>query len=172
MKKSEIPLPDYFDRYILKTDDVSLHEALLISLEELKNVPLDKWKRLGHRVYAPGKWSISSLLQHIMDTERVFTYRALAFARGEKDVKPFDEDMYALNAQAEYRTLDELMEEAIILRQASILLFKSFSTDMLLQTGMGFKGPYSVASIGFILAGHQRWHFDVIEERYIPMLSV
>lgn len=171
MKRSELTLPDYFDRYILKTDDVTLHEALLTSLDELKNVPLDIWKQLGHAVYAPGKWTIHALLQHIIDTERVFTYRALAFARGEKDLKSFDEDQYAELAQADRRTLDELLTEAIALRQASILLFKSFSADMLNQTGLGFKGPYSVASIGFILAGHQRWHFEVIANRYLPLLS-
>ncbi|MDI9341964.1 MAG: DinB family protein [Sediminibacterium sp.] len=171
MKRSELTLPDYFDRYILKTDDITLHEALLISLDELKTVPLDTWKQLGHAVYAPGKWTIHALLQHIIDTERVFTYRALAFARGEKDLKSFDEDQYAELAQADRRTLDELLTEAIALRQASILLFKSFSADMLNQTGLGFKGPYSVASIGFILAGHQRWHFEVIEQRYLPLLS-
>ncbi len=172
MKRNEITLPEYFDRYILKCDDVTLLESLEISLNELKNAPVDKWKALGDKVYAPGKWTVKDILQHIIDTERVFCYRALSFARGEKKVMSYDEDDFAKSAQAINRTLEDLLEEAILLRQTTILLYKSFTDEMLSRTGMGFKGEYSVAAIGFIFGGHQRWHFGVIEERYFPMLQV
>lgn len=171
MKRSELLHPVYFDRYINETDDVTLPEALKISLEELQNAPLADWKSIGDKVYAPGKWTIRDILQHIIDTERVFSYRALSFARGEATVQSFDEDGYAANAGASNRTWDELINEAICVRQSTIALFNSFTPEMLSRLGMGFKGEYAVHAIGFILAGHQRWHFRIIRERYFPLLS-
>lgn len=171
MKRSELVPPEYFDRYINEADDVSLPEALEISLQELEQAPLAIWKSIGDKVYAPGKWTIRDILQHIIDTERVFSYRALSFARGEATVQPFDEDGYAINAGAANRDWDDLLNEAILLRKSTISLFNSFTPAMLSKLGMGFKGEYAVHAIGFILAGHQRWHFRVIREKYLPLLS-
>jgi hypothetical protein len=150
-------------------DDVTLMEALETSLTELEDAPVNEWKAIGNYVYAPGKWTIKDIIQHLIDTERVFSYRALSFARGEKEVKPFDEDNYGKMANANSRTIEDLLEEAIGLRKATILLYKSFSPEMLNRVGIGFKGEYSVHAIGFIFAGHQRWHFKVIEERYLAL---
>lgn len=164
------PLPNYFDRYINKTDDVDLMTALRTSLTELEQAPVAEWALLGDRVYAPGKWTVKDILQHLIDTERVFSYRATAFARGDADQPSYDEDTYAREAHASDRTLNDLLEELIALRRSTILQFRSFTPTMLDRMGNGFKGPYSVRDIGFILPGHQRWHFDVIRERYLPLL--
>ncbi len=169
MKRSEIKLPEYFDRYINMADDVELMEALQISLHELENAPIKDWETIGNAVYSAGKWTIKDILQHIIDTERVFSYRALSFARGEKEVRSFDEESYSKMANANARNIIDLLEEAILLRKTTILLFKSFSTEILEKTGIGFKGEYSVHSIGFIVCGHQRWHFKIIEDRYMPI---
>ncbi len=165
-------MPEYFDRYINKCDDVELSEALRISMMELKTAPIEKWEALGDKVYAPGKWTAKDILQHLIDTERVFSYRATAFARGEKDVMSFDEDLYGKNANARARSIEDLLEEAICLRKSFIHLYESFSDKMLLQMGNGFKGQYSVSSIGFIIPGHQRWHFDQLKEKYFPLLDL
>lgn len=171
MKRSQLsPLPEYFDRYINMADDVTVMEALETSLKELENAPLEKWRTLGDAVYEPGKWTIKDILQHLIDTERVFCYRAISFARGEKEVKPFDEELYAKNAMATERTLEDLIEESILVRKSTIALYRSFNETILNKTGIGFKGEYSVHAIGFIFSGHQRWHFKVIEERYLVML--
>lgn len=85
-------------------------------------------------------------------------------------MQPFDEDGYAVNAGAINRDWDDLLNEAIIVRKSTISLFNSFTTEMLAKLGMGFKGEYSVHAIGFILVGHQRWHFRVINEKYIPLI--
>ena len=171
MKRSDITLPEYFDRYINLTDDVTVMESLHSSLAELQKAPMDIWKNIGDKVYAPGKWTIKDILQHLIDTERVFCYRALSFARGESEVKSYDEDAYARMAGASMRSLDDLMEEAIAQRKSTIHLYNSFTPEMLARIGMGFKGPYSVHAIGFIFGGHQRWHFRVIEERYVVLIS-
>lgn len=172
MKKSEInPLPAYFDRYINMADDVELETAFKISLHELENAPVATWKALGNKTYAPEKWTVKDILQHLTDTERVFAYRALSFARGEKKVSPFDEDNYGKMANANARSIEDLLEEAILVRKSTMKLFETFSPEMLLQTGTGFKGDYSVLAIGFIFPGHQRWHFKVLEEKYYPLLN-
>ena len=173
MKKDQInPMPEYFDRYINKTDDVTLEEVFEISLRELENLPMSDYFALGERVYEEGKWTLNDIFQHLLDTERVFTYRALAFARNESDkVFSYDEDVYAKHADANRRSLGDIISELKLVRRSFIALYKSFTPEMLLRKGKGFKGEYSVLSIGFMMPGHQRWHMDVIKEKYLPLLN-
>lgn len=173
MKKDQIkPMPAYFDRYIDKVDDVSLLQALNISMNEIDMLPIQSFEALGNQVYAPGKWTIKDILQHMIDTERVFTYRATAFSRKEPgQVLSFDENLYVDNANANSRSLNEIIQEMKIVRSSSIELYKSFSDEMLERKGRGSTGEYSVLAIGFIIPGHQRWHLDVIKERYFPLLK-
>ncbi|MBK8353372.1 MAG: DinB family protein [Saprospirales bacterium] len=173
MKRSELnPMPVYFDRYINLADDVELMDALQISLQELENVPIEKWKALGEKVYEPGKWTIKDLLQHVIDTERVFVYRATSFARkDEQKMLGYDEELFSMNAQANRRMIDDLLEELILLRKSTILMFRSFTDEMLQTLGKSYNSEYSAASIGFMLSGHQRWHLKVLEERYFPLLD-
>jgi hypothetical protein len=173
MKRSELkPVPEYFDRYINKCDDVELLTAIQTSIDELDNLPVVQWKALGDQVYAPGKWTVKDVLQHIIDTERIFAYRALAFARNETQTLPsFEEDDYATAAAASNRTIEDLVAELRITHQSLKAMYSSFNPAMLQKMGKGFKGQYSVASIGFIMPGHQRWHFQIVEERYFPLLK-
>ena len=173
MNKSDIlHMPDYFDRYIALAEDVPVLEALKISLKELENAPIDKWKALGEQVYAPGKWTIKDILQHYIDTERVFVYRITAIARGDKQkLLGYDENEYAANAKANLRTIDDLMEELILVRKSTIAMFSHFTPEMLQQQGFGQSVQYGPLALGFMLAGHQRWHFRVLEERYYPLLG-
>jgi hypothetical protein len=166
-------MPPFFDRYINLADDVNVIEALQNSLTELHSAPMEKWKLLGAQVYAPGKWTVKDILQHYIDTERVFTYRITAIARGDKQqMIPYDEDVFAQAALANRRTLEDLLEELILLRKATILMFTNFTQEMLLQEGNGFNGmQYCPLALGFMLAGHQRWHFNVLAERYYPLLE-
>ena len=173
MKRSQLkPLPEYFDRYINKCDDVEILEAIQTSIAELDNLPIEKWKALGDTVYAPGKWTVRDILQHLIDVERIFSYRVLAFARKEIQAMPFfSEDDYAETAAANNRTIENLVEELRIVHQSVKALYGSFTPEMLGRMGKGFKGEYSVASIGFMLPGHQRWHFQLLAEKYYPLLQ-
>lgn len=170
MKKSDIKImPEYFDRYIeLVEGDISVVEALEWSLQELNNAPIEKWKALGDKVYEVGKWTIKDLLQHCIDTERVFVYRILAIARGDQQkMIPFDENEFATNALAGRRPLEEILEEMKLVRKATIMMYKSFTDDMLMRNGHGYNGiQYGPLALGFMLAGHQRWHLKILEERY------
>lgn len=173
MKRSELsPMPAYFDRYINKCDDIELLDAIQTSIDELALLPLHELKAVGDRVYAPGKWTVRDILQHMIDAERIFMYRALAFARGEEQALPsFEEDEYAVAANASQRRLESLLDELRLSHLSFKAMFSSFTPEMLSKTGKGFKGEYSVASIGFCVPGHQRWHFDIIREKYLPLVK-
>lgn len=117
--------------------------------------------------YAAGKWTLKELLQHVTDTERVFIYRAMCVARGEKQSLPgFDEDMYAANSNANARSWKSLAEEFLAVRQSSRLLFESFTEEMLNQSGTANNRPIHVNAIGFILVGHALHHMHIARERY------
>jgi DinB superfamily len=172
MTKSQInPMPAYFDRYIDMADDVDVLESLKISQKELDEFDIEKWQKIGDKVYAEGKWTVKQIIQHIIDTERIFCYRALCIARGELVKLPsFDEAAYADNAQVNHRDLEDLLAELNAVRTATLALYQSFTDEMLLKSGPSFNGTYSVLAIGYILAGHQRWHIKVMEERYLDLI--
>jgi DinB superfamily len=174
MKKSNIvQMPEYFDRYIHLTDDQGYLDVLATSLDELENLPIEKWKALGEKVYAEGKWTAKDILQHLIDTERVFSYRMTAFSRGdEQKMLSFDEDLFAKNAQANRRSIEEILEELILMRKNYIAQYKSYTPEMLMRKGKGYNGAeYSVLSMAFMIAGHQRWHFRIVDEKYFPLLA-
>ncbi|HRI00191.1 MAG TPA: DinB family protein [Saprospiraceae bacterium] len=167
-------LPDFFDRYIKIAADLPVVEMMQLSLDELFKTDLQNWDKIGDHVYAPGKWTIKEILQHLIDCERIFAYRALTIARKDPQaLLLFEEEEYAKNSNANSRELKELMEEFICLRQSNILLFRSMTNDMLLTPGSAVSGTkYSVLAIAYILHGHQRWHFQIIHDRYLPLIQV
>ena len=118
--------------------------------------------------YAEGKWTIKDILQHLVDAERVFAYRALCFARNDKTELPgFEEDDYVIEANANKRSIQDLLTELLIVRQSSLALFKSFNDEQLMRIGTASNNPMSVRALGFIIIGHQNHHQRVFEERYL-----
>lgn len=172
MKKSAIPRnASYFDRYIDLVEDIDLNLALEQSMQELEQFDLQPLKALGDRVYAPGKWTVKDLIQHLSDCERVFQYRALRFARHDETPLPgFDEDLFAANAGATRHSLEDLLDEFRTLRKSSLQLFRSFDEAALRRQGVMYKAELPVHAIGFIIAGHQIHHFNILRERYLPLL--
>ncbi|MFT5884820.1 MAG: hypothetical protein ACI9IP_001277 [Arcticibacterium sp.] len=172
-KWTDLPeLPAFFDRYILKVDDLPLSVAFEQYSPTAIMADLDKIDKLGDQVYAPGKWTIKDILQHIIDTERIMSYRALCFARNDKTELPgFAENNYADNTNLYHRTLEELMEEWQLLRASTRALFAGFSDEMLLRKGTASNIEVPVLALGFMLIGHAVHHYQVIEERYFPILD-
>jgi uncharacterized damage-inducible protein DinB len=119
--------------------------------------------------YGPGKWTLAQLLQHIIDTERIFAYRALCIGRGEKQRLPgFEENEYAEASPAANRKLKGLSEELLTLRKASIILFRSLAKENALdKKGIASEQAISVNALGFIIIGHVLHHIKVISERYL-----
>ncbi|MBO9618809.1 MAG: DinB family protein [Niabella sp.] len=166
-------MPAYFDRYISQVpDDLDLIPAIQKSILDLYQLDKDKISALGDTVYAPGKWTIKEILLHIADTERVFLYRALRFARKDTTVLPgFDENLFAENSGANDRSLESLLEELLAVRQATLAFYKNLTNEQLLRIGNTFNTQLSVLAVGFTLVGHQIHHFKIIEERYFPLLN-
>jgi hypothetical protein len=117
--------------------------------------------------YAPDKWTIKQMLQHVIDTERIFAYRALSIARKEPAaLLGFDENEYAKNATASHRNWKEMIAEWKIVRQSTNILFGSFTEEDLKQKGTASNLPISVNALGFIIFGHALHHLHVLKERY------
>lgn len=171
MKTSELAPNEYahyYQNYINKAGEVDLIEELEISVHRLirfvREIPMDKF---DYR-YAPGKWTIKDILQHLIDAERIFCYRALRFAR--KDQTPlasFEEDDYANEAHGDKRSIQDLLTELAVVRQATLSLFKTFDDETLKRMGVASNNPMSVRALGFVIIGHQNHHQQVYEQRYL-----
>jgi uncharacterized damage-inducible protein DinB len=158
----------YYQNYISKAGEVDLIEELEISVHRLirfvREIPMDKF---DYR-YAEGKWTIKDILQHLIDAERIFCYRALRFAR--KDQTPlasFEEDDYAAVADGHKRTIQDLLTELAVVRQSTLSLFKTFDDETLKRIGTASNNPMSVRALGFVIIGHQNHHQKVYQERYL-----
>lgn len=173
MKRSEVhPLPRFFDRYIGLVDDVDLLAALRQHARFAPEELLLKLPSLAGTRYAPEKWTVRDIVQHVIDNERVQSYRALRFARGDSTPLPgYDEQLFAAHTSAGLRDLDELLQEFELVRASSIALFGSFDGAMLRRSGLCFDVRISVAALGFSLVGHQIHHLHMIRERYLPLLQ-
>ena len=171
MKKSDITvLPEYYDSYINEIEDIDLTEALEKYGPELLKKDKEKLISLGDKVYAPGKWTVKDIIQHMIDAERVFAYRALRIARNDKTSLPgFDENEYVPMADANKRSIDELLNEFEAVRKSNVVMFKSFNDEMLIRNGTCSDNNISVLAIGFVLAGHMYHHTKVIQEKYFPL---
>jgi hypothetical protein len=158
----------YYKHYILELGNVDLFEILIASSEELLETVKDLSEEKLLFRYDEGKWSIKELLQHLIDTERIMSYRALRFSRNDAtELQGFDENWYVDNSNGNDRNSSELIEEFTCTRSASISLFKSFTYEMLLLSGTANESDITVRALGFIIAGHQMHHLKIIKERYL-----
>lgn len=118
--------------------------------------------------YAEGKWTLKELLLHIIDSERIFAYRALRFARNDTTELPgFEQDDYVPASNANKRSKASLLEEYTSVRAASETLFNSFSNDDLLKKGIANGAEVSIRALAFIMVGHELHHLQVVKERYL-----
>ncbi|OIQ23915.1 DinB family protein [Lacinutrix sp. MedPE-SW] len=158
----------YFQTYINKLGDLVLLDSLEDGLEKTINffqsIPEDKHE---YR-YAEGKWTIKEIINHLIDSERVFCYRALRFSRNDTTpLSGFDHDDYVLNSNANKRTVKALLEEYSLIRQATIKMFQTFDSSVLKLKGQAGSGTVSVRALGFLIAGHEKHHCQIVEERYL-----
>ncbi|WP_230688282.1 alpha/beta hydrolase-fold protein [Hymenobacter jeongseonensis] len=121
--------------------------------------------------YADGKWTLKEMIQHQIDTERIFAYRAMRFARGDsQDLPGFDQDDYVAQSGANARTVASLLAEYDATRASTQALFDSFSDEQLDRRGTANGGPATVRALLFIVPGHELHHLHIIRERYLPVL--
>ena len=160
--------PPRFDQYITLVEDHDLSTAITQQTSQAEKLLNSISEEQSHSRYAEGKWTIKEVVQHIIDAERVFTYRALAFARKDSNILPsFDEKSYAAHSGANRRSWKELTEEFLAVRKSTRLLFNSFSAEDLCSTGRASDYETSVAAMAFITLGHAAHHINLIRERYL-----
>ncbi|HEY6806936.1 MAG TPA: DinB family protein [Pyrinomonadaceae bacterium] len=171
MKKSDINQPPcYFDKYLDFVEDVELSEAFVQSKAELETLNFNELEQIGDTVYAPGKWTIKDIFQHLIDGERVLAYRVLRIGRNDQTELPsFDQDLFAANVNTKNRTLRQLVSELGLVREATRLLFESFDDEASLRALTINGNHMSALAYGFAIVGHQRYHLQVIHERYLPL---
>ena len=163
--------PEYAEMYMkLMPDDglvlKHLEDNFLMVKELIYSLPEEK---LYHR-YDEGKWSIKEVLVHIIDDERIFSYRALRFARNEQqNLIGFDQDSYILYSEADKRDLDNIFQEYEAVRKATIALFNGLPEDSLDRMGHGtgtFNGATARALV-YHIAGHELHHINLIKTLYL-----
>ncbi|MFV5696395.1 DinB family protein [Flavobacterium sp. LB3P122] len=171
MKTDQLPVNEYSEfnaTYIKAAGYADMIDELEICLHDfirfVQNIPMDKF---DYR-YAEGKWTIKDIIQHIIDTERIFGYRALRISRNDKTALPgFEENDYVDNTNANGRNIQDLLAELSAVRHSNLFLFKSFSEEQLKRIGTASNNEISVRAIGFIIIGHQKHHQKVFQERYL-----
>lgn len=166
------PAPDeygaYYGRYIDRVPEGDLCATLEAQLEETLGLLRALPDVRGNDRYAPGKWSIKEVLGHVIDTERIMSYRALRVGRGDPTPLPaFEQDDYVRAADFERRTLHDLCEELAAVRAATVHLFRHFDPAALTRRGTASGHPVTPRALGYIIAGHERHHAAILRERYL-----
>ena len=161
--------PPYYDTYISKVKSDNLLDELLTvhydTIDLITSIDLET----QHFRYAEGKWNIKEILQHIMDTERIFSYRALCIARGDSTPLPgFDENTYASHSYATARNMNDIAREFSVLRASTIELIKSLNENVWSNTGTANSHIVSIPALFYAILGHEIHHMQVINEHYLP----
>ncbi len=172
MKKKDLEAEEfetYYGVYLATLDDDTvLMEQLKKGYDNfpkfIKGIPDDKL----HYAYADGKWTVAQALLHIIDTERIFQYRAFRFSREDKTpLMGFDQDAYVLENDVRGQTKESIIEAYKAVRASTIDVFKTLDENTLSYTGSASNLQWSVAGLGFVICGHQRHHRNIIRERYL-----
>jgi uncharacterized damage-inducible protein DinB len=158
----------YYGKYINLVEGTNLTEILAASLQTTQALVRGlSEEQLLYR-YAEGKWNIKEILLHIVDAERIFSYRALRFARQDSTpLAGFDENAYVPVSGASERSVESILEELAVVRAASIALFSNFTPEMLRAVGTASNNPMSARALAYVVAGHEFHHRNVIQERYL-----
>lgn len=158
----------YYDRYISLVPDGAIAGLLASQAAEYRAFYQTIDAATATHRYAPGKWSIKQVLGHVIDTERVFAFRAFAISRGERQPLPgFEQDDYIAGANFDDRAWNELVDELATVRAATVALFAGMSDAMLGRTGTVWTGELSAHAAGFVIAGHERYHVAGLREKYL-----
>jgi len=157
----------YFHRYIDLVGHGEFLEELQKNTEETEKCFLGLKKEKHNYRYAPEKWTVKEVFMHIIDMERVFAYRALVCARGDKTMLPLaDEILYAANVDVTNRTMESMMTEFMATRRSTAVLFENMTEAQSRFVGTGATHPFTARALGYMVAGHGQHHLNVLQERY------
>lgn len=157
----------FYETYISLVGD----EPVLDTLEYLKEISYNLLSNLSedqaNYAYVEGKWTVKELLGHMIDAERTFAYRILAFSRGQEELPGFDENTYVDRATFRARSIKDLADEFRATRESNLYLFRALTPQQLAQTGIANGAKISVKALLYITAGHEIHHLNILKERYL-----
>jgi hypothetical protein len=158
----------YYNGYISLIGDGDIIEVLEEQRKTSEKFLNTFTENQGNYSYADGKWTVKEVLGHVIDTERIMAYRALAFARNERQSLPgFEQDDYVAESNFNKRSLVDLINEFKTLRESNIILFKSFNEEILIRRGTASESEVTVLALIYIIAGHEKHHMKFLKERYV-----
>jgi len=158
----------YYQKYISLVPEEEIIPALTGQIDDLSRLFENVSEEKGTFAYAEGKWSVKEVLSHLIDGERMFAYRALRVARGDKTpIEGFEQDGYIENSHANRRPLAELIREFDLLREANVIFFSNLESADWVRTGTANNVEISVRSLAWIMVGHVRHHVAILRERYL-----
>lgn len=162
----------YYDRYISLVHGDDVLSALDQQRRQMMLLLSGRDESDGEYRYAPGKWSAKEVLGHICDTERIFAYRALRIARADKTpMEGFEQDDYVSNGPFAQRPLEDLVEDFIAVRRATLSLLRNLNEAAWLCRGIANKNEISMRALAYIIAGHELHHRQILEEKYFARPS-
>lgn len=158
----------YYFRYIDLVSDGNILQVLRSQMEEALSLFSGISEEKSLYRYQPEKWSIRELLGHVNDAERVFSYRALSFARGDSGPLPsFDQNAWAPVAHSDDHSWASHVEEFQAVRLATLTLMRNFSPEAWMRRGTASGNPFTVRALAFIAAGHVTHHLNVLKDKYL-----
>ena len=158
---------EFYAGYVAAVPDGDIRETLAVVSREMEEFYLAIPAARSGESYAPGKWTIRELACHVADAERIFTYRALRFGRGDRTPLPgFDQEVFVPNANAADRPWAEIVDDLIVVRRSSLNLFRSFREPDWERRGEASGVELSVRALAWVVAGHELHHRRVLRERY------
>lgn len=165
------PQPDeygeFYQGYINLVDEQNVVQSLIQQGQKVYAIIRQLTEDEANHRYADDKWSVKEIIGHLLDTERIMAYRALCISRGEETALPgYDHEAYVKGGNFDQRSLQSLSAEYDALRNANISMFSSFSNDQMLRKGTANDTTVSVRALAFIIAGHEKHHIKILEERY------
>ena len=171
MDKSETKKNPAFLEYVYKLNEgAELKEALQLSLEKINEIDIAQLNRIGLKTYEKDKWTTHKILQHLIDWERIWCFRAIIFARGEGTIPvAHDQEIMGTNSNADELSIEHLVNELRMVRQSTIMMFESFNKKILETSCEFFEYEMPLFAIGLTITAHQIHHFNIIKERYIPL---
>ncbi len=167
VRPDETEYGEFYHGYVRKIGTGNIIDILMNQMQETYTLINSLTPDESAYRYEEGKWTPKEIFGHMIDSERVFSYRALAFSRGDSNELPgFDQDAYVENANFNDRSLQNLGNEYFALRNSNVHLFSSFTKTVMDREGIANKAKMTVRSIPFIIAGHERHHLDILHSRY------
>ena len=171
MENQQVNKDPEFLKYVYKLNEGrDLTEALEHSMKAINEIDMAQFNRIGLKTYEKDKWTLHKILQHLIDWERIWCFRAVIFARAEGTIPvAHDQEVMGANSNANELSIEQLVDELRLARQSTMAMFRSFNKSILNTRCNFFEYEMPLFSIGLTIAAHQIHHFNVIRERYIPL---